>query len=180
MAHGIEVINSPGGPQLTPARDLRFCYKAVIQQVMHNFNTNRWPELTAIMGKEGVTFEDLCKAMDAYGSLLSMAAIDPERTYSDALKESGWLDCKPAARFGLCAMFGTAMMGQFYRALEEATPMGERPQPSLDEMFEAARQSYWTFHRRASWRLFVDKVWTFLHRRPKAVDASPPAIEVNN
>ncbi len=114
----------PEGQAYKFERDLRQCYPQIIQLVARRFNNESWPEMVDVVQAAGGSWDGLCDAMEAIQKFLTSPITDPEITMEQVLRESGWFRVTDADRAGLCAMFGSVMLGQLHHAVRETTPLG--------------------------------------------------------
>jgi len=89
-----------------------------------------------------VTMDDLGEACAAYCTYIGYAS-DPamsKLSMVDALKQSGWFDCKPAAQVGVMAVWGTCYAGLGYAGIREASLGGEGPMADAAELTKEAER----------------------------------------
>lgn len=154
-------------PYYNPLRDLAYCYPQAVENVVTKFNEHRWPELEQLVATEGVTFDNLCDAMDAYVTFLNEAHKDPSEQLRDVMARTGWLSQPKGAQIAIMAMLGSVVTGQLFHAIrDESTPEDQMHEVAslYASMQEAKKWMYaspWTVRV----RLFVSRVLNGLRRR---------------
>lgn len=121
-------------------RDIAHNFKAVISLVMKRFDSDAWPELTAMLAREKVSMAEVDRALSSYCSYVASGATDPKLPMVEALRDSKFLDCHPAAQVAVMAMLGTAYAGIQFAGAREATVGGEGPLMSLSDLLQHARK----------------------------------------
>lgn len=125
-----------------PGRDVAHNFQKVAEMVAGRLEDERWPELREVLDRESVNMDDLGEACGAYCTYIAWAA-DPEKgelSMQEALKESGFFDCKPAAQVAVLAMMGTCYAGMAFGGIREATVGGEGPLETIDEIMKHAER----------------------------------------
>lgn len=128
-------------PLYNMARDLAYCYPAMLEDIAKRFNDERWPALVQMAAREGAGFPELCDGMDKLCRFLSLAHQAPEEKMAELLRRSGWLELKPAVQIGINAMMGAAVMGQLFVAIRTLAEIDAPQQPSLQLMTDYARKA---------------------------------------
>ena len=113
-------------PFYNPGRDLAYCYPKAVEEVAKRFNEHRWPELEALAADAGVTFDQLCDAMDAYIAFLNIAHERPEEKIGECMVRSKWLAQPKAAQIAIVAMLGTVVTGQLFYAIRDTSSPDEQ------------------------------------------------------
>ena len=121
-------MKTADGQSYTPARDLRHAYPDIVKNVETRFNHDAWPELVSVVEAGGGSWDGLCDAMLAVTEFLAKPTTDPTITMQKAMDNSGWFNVTDADRVGVCAMFGSVMLGQLHHAIRETTALEEAPQ----------------------------------------------------
>jgi hypothetical protein len=119
-----------------PGRDVAHNFQEVLEMVADRLEKQSWPELTEILAREEVDMDDLGEACGAYCTYIASAA-DPEKVMLpmvDAMRLSGFFDCKPAAQVAVLAMIGTCYAGIQFGGIREATVGGEGPLETIAEV----------------------------------------------
>lgn len=122
-----------------PQRDLAYCFPRMVEDVAARFNDERWPSLIKMVEREGASFEELCGGMDVFCKFLKSAQEQPLRGLKELLRESGWLDLKPAVQVGISAMLGVVTTGELFYAIRTLASIDAPHQPNLDPMLQHAR-----------------------------------------
>ena len=66
-----------------PNRDIAHCFGDVVKEVAARLEDERWPELVAILSREGVSMDDLGEACQALCLFVASSTEDPEETMQD-------------------------------------------------------------------------------------------------
>lgn len=121
-----------------PSRDVAHNFKSVMEMVLDRLDHDRWPDLTEVLKREGVTLEDLDAACNCYCNFILAGAENGALLMSDVLDDSGFLDCKPAAQVAVMAMLGTCYTGIQFAGMRETTMGGEGPLLTVKELQQQA------------------------------------------
>lgn len=134
---GLQARMSEGDRRLyNPGRDVAHNFQEVLETVADRLEKQSWPELAGLLDREGVDMDDLGEACGAYCTYIASAA-DPERgqlSMIDAMRLSGFFECKPAAQVAVLAMIGTCFAGIQFGGIREATVGGEGPLETIAEV----------------------------------------------
>jgi len=115
-------------------RDVAHCFGDVMREVAARLEDRRWPELDAILTKEGITMDQLGDACAAACTFVQTATELPKEKMHEALERSGWWKVPAPAQMALCAMIGTVMFGYFYAGVREATLGGQGPCQTFQDL----------------------------------------------
>jgi hypothetical protein len=121
-----------------PSRDVAHNFKAVMELVVDRLDHDRWPALTELLNREGVTTEELDTACNCYCNFLLAGAEDGRLSMTEVLDNSGFLQCKPAAQVAIMSMLGTCYTGIQFVGMREATLGGEGPLLTVKELQQQA------------------------------------------
>jgi len=97
-----------------PSRDVAHNFQQVMELVAGRLEDQKWPELTEVLKREGVSMDDLGAACGCYCTYLASAAIEEKadkNTMQTSMMDSGFFKCKPAAQVAVLAMIGTCYAG---------------------------------------------------------------------
>lgn len=144
-----------------PARDVAHNFQEVMNLVASRLEDFAWPELNAVLEREGITLDDLGEACGTYCRYLASAAQEPNVSMAESLARSGFMGCKPAAQVAVMAMLGTCYAGIQHAGIREASVGGEGPLYTLADLIVHAEkfraqlgQSWW----RRRWERLTTKV----------------------
>ncbi len=146
-------------PMYNPGRDLAYTYPKAVEEVAKRFNDHRWQALEDLVAKDGVTFDQLCDALDCYICFLNAAHSSPSESMGDVLKRVGWLDQPEAAKIAIGAMLGTVVTGQLFYAIRD-TSSPDGPRADIQELLQyqgAAKRYLYARPWQAKLRLLLHK-----------------------
>jgi hypothetical protein len=123
-----------------PSRDVAHNFQAVLHLVADRLEDRSWPELAELLDREGVTLDDLGEACGSYCLYVASAAQTPEVSMPDALRASGFFQCKPAAQVAVMAALGTCFSGIQHAGIREATIGGEGPLYTVNDLLGHAER----------------------------------------
>ncbi len=123
-----------------PSRDVAHNFQEVMNLVAGRLEDHVWPELDAVLQREGITLDDLGEACGAYCTYLASAVHDPNLPMSESLRASGFLKCKPAAQVAVMAMIGTCYAGIQHAGIREASVGGEGPLYTVGDLLVHAER----------------------------------------
>lgn len=143
-----------------PSRDVAHNFKDVMNLVAARLEDGAWPDLDALLKREGVTMDDLGAACGTYCQYLASAVEAPNLSMARSLEKSGFLSCKPAAQVAIMAMIGSCYAGIQFAGVREATVNGEGPLQTVGELVVHAEhfQKYLGMSKlRRKWEKFKSK-----------------------
>lgn len=134
-------------------RDVAHNFSAVMTTVMNRLSAEDWPELNEVLRREKVTLDDLDQACNCF-VLYMVASVDKslkDLSMIDHIRNSGFLECKPAAQVAVMAMFGISYAGIQFLGLREATVPGEEPLMNVAELVKQSEKLY-RYMRMSRWQ----------------------------
>jgi len=140
----LQAVMSPHDRRLyNTNRDFAHNFKPIMLAVSDRLDRGMWPELQAILKKEGVTEENLGNTVSAFCRFVASAVENPKETMNECLERSGYFaeSLPPAARIAFMAMLGTVVAGMFFSGAREATLGGVGPAMDLQELREIGNRS---------------------------------------
>lgn len=150
---------SESDPRLYNAnRDVAHNFREVVMEIADRLENERWPELKAILDREGTTMDELGKACEAYCRFVAGATHNAKESMVDVLARSGWWDVSPAAQVAYMSVLGTVISGYYFAGAREATLGGVGPTLRYEDLAarggECARLMQLPF-----WRRWWHKKW---------------------
>jgi len=127
---GLQARMSEGDRRLyNPSRDVAHNFKEVMELVAGRLEDHKWPELSEMLAREGVSMDEIGEACGCYCTYIASAA-NPDMigvSMVESLRMSGFFECKPAAQVAVLAMIGTCYAGIQFGGIREASLGGEGP-----------------------------------------------------
>lgn len=133
-AINIRPKHQPGAISYSPQRDLAYMYPHAMREAVAGLDQAHWQDyFRPWLEAAGVTEEDLGNAvgklMDAHALFIGDETITQP---ADALDRVGFFDLPHAARIMLFERLGEVMMGGFFIAIRDVTPLGDLPNNAVD------------------------------------------------
>lgn len=125
-----------------PSRDIAHNFLQAAEAVAGRLEDHVWPELDALLEREGVTMDDLGEACDCYLKYLIQSKAEPTRSMKQSLQDSGWFACKDLAQIALLAHYGAYYAGVAFAGLREATLASEGPLMTVEDLTKSTEQLY--------------------------------------
>lgn len=152
-----------------PSRDVAHNFKEVMDIVAGRLEDQKWPELIEILGREGVSMDEIGEACGCYCTYLASAADQDMAGISmiESMRASGFFKCKPASQVAVLAMIGTCYAGIQFGGIREATVGGEGPLETIAEVAQHATH----MHRYMGLPRWRRKLVDFRRRIVKAFQA---------
>ncbi len=165
-ANSIQARMSKEDPRLYNVnRDLAHNFQRVAEMVAGRLEDELWPDLAAILKREGINQYDLGAACESFCIFVGSSFERPEEDMTQALERCGWMQLKPGAQVAVMACLGTVVLGMHFAGVREATLGGEGPAMSLKALHDYGKQSSalitesrWA-RRIRRWRLKISSVW---------------------
>lgn len=141
MALNMRVSSSDPRPY-HPGRDLAWNFGEVVNLALRRCLSQRaWPELQAMLKREGVTEDDLNEAYRAFAEFVCESAKDPSKDMKACLDEAGWDLAPAAAQIGFLACIGTVMAGYYWSGVREVTLNGVGPADGFHDLRDAGEKA---------------------------------------
>jgi hypothetical protein len=132
---------SSSDPRLyNPSRDVAHNFQQVMLLVSAQLEDKVWPDLNQLLEREGVSLDDLGQACGAYCNYLVNSKDDHSLEMEEAVKKSGFLDCKPAAQIAVMALIGTCYAGIHHVGIREASIMGDGPLKTVADLLQGSKK----------------------------------------
>ncbi len=158
----------------SPNRDLAHNFHAIMGEVVKSVDEGRWPVLTDMATKAGVTRDELGRACAALCSFVEVNMNNKGESMAACLQRCGFLDINPVARVVAMAYLGNVILGFHWCGVREATLGGKGPALTYKglaaEGARAARLMGMSRTRRAWFRLKsrAAAVWAALRGSDKS------------
>lgn len=137
-----------------PGRDLAYAYPKMVSEVTQRFNSESWPALIGMTDQAGVTYDQLCDAMEAYCLFLNQAHQRPDESMAEVMVRSGWMSQPPAAQVAIMAMLGTVCSGQLFHAIRDLSKPDGPALTNIAALAESGRRCKLLTYR-AQWTVKV-------------------------
>lgn len=144
MSHGLNI--RPHGKHeaepYNPNRDIAYCVPSLITAAVWGLRKENWePWIKPYIDQSHVTEADIAAAIEKYALALRAMRMDARiSTPKEALEQSGFLACPPAAVVVVMAKIGQIMTGAFFNAIKDVTYIGDGSRKDIEQMVEEAEQ----------------------------------------
>ncbi len=108
-------------------RDIAHNFKGVVTTVAARLEDGTWPELSALLDREGITQDQLGDACQAFIKFMLTSVDVPEDDMLACLTKADWFKVSPTAQVAYLAVMGQVLAGYYFAGVREATLGGEGP-----------------------------------------------------